>query len=167
MNNGDSNNKCISKVRATTTLWNVITQLLMNTSTIQPRLGVLSTWAGGSKRWTFSVLNGGQSWLYRLYCPLCGSRRIDTWHIVYLSNKDPCPTILIQCPTGTMDSDGNSQVSASKKWLALAELTCKWQLKRVNSRTFHRCLWVPMGHFKMYLNLTFMNWYCRTGILIR
>ena len=22
------------------------------------------------------------------------SRRIDTWHIVYLSNKDPCPKIL-------------------------------------------------------------------------
>ena len=26
--------------------------------------------------------------------PLCVSRRIDTWHIVYLSNKDPCPKIL-------------------------------------------------------------------------
>ena len=23
------------------------------------------------------------------------SRRIDTWHIVYLSNKDPCPKILV------------------------------------------------------------------------
>ena len=38
---------------------------------------------------------GGQSWLYRLYYPLCVSRRIDTWQIVYLSNKDPCPTISI------------------------------------------------------------------------
>ena len=36
-----------------------------------------------------------------------------------------------------MDSDGNSQVSPSKKWLALAELTCNWQLKRGNSRKFH------------------------------
>ena len=25
---------------------------------------------------------------------LCVSRKIDTWHIVYLSNKDPCPKIL-------------------------------------------------------------------------
>ena len=33
----------------------------------------------------------------------------------------------------------NSQVSASKKWLTLAELTCNWQLKLVNSRKFHRC----------------------------
>ena len=24
--------------------------------------------------------------------PLCLSRRIDTWQIVYLSYKDPCPT---------------------------------------------------------------------------
>ena len=27
--------------------------------------------------------------------PLCVSRRIDTWQIVYLSYKDPCPTISI------------------------------------------------------------------------
>ena len=39
--------------------------------------------------------------------------------------------------SGTMDSDGNSQVSPSKKWLALAELTCNWQLKRGNSCKFH------------------------------
>ena len=26
---------------------------------------------------------------------VCVSRRIDTWHIVYLSNKDPCPKILV------------------------------------------------------------------------
>ena len=65
----------------------------------------------------------------------CVSRRIDTWHIVYLSNKDPCPKILVHkseikvpyCHTGSMDSDGNSRVSASKKWLALAELPCNWQ----------------------------------------
>ena len=25
--------------------------------------------------------------------PLCVSFRNDTWQIVYLSNKDPCPTI--------------------------------------------------------------------------
>ena len=50
-----------------------------------------------------------------------------------------------------MDSDGNSQVSASKKWLALAELTCNWQLKRVNSRKFHGA-----RETLMYLNLTFI-----------
>ena len=32
-------------------------------------------------------------WLYRLYYPVCISHRIDTWQIVYLSNKDPCPKI--------------------------------------------------------------------------
>ena len=26
------------------------------------------------------------------------------------------------------------------------ELTCNWQLKLVNSRKFHRCPWVPVGH---------------------
>ena len=39
------------------------------------------------KRWTFSD--------NRLYYPLCVSHRIDTWQIVYLSSKDPCPTISI------------------------------------------------------------------------
>ena len=34
------------------------------------------------KRWTFVI--------FRLYYPLCVSRRVDTWHIVYLSYKDPC-----------------------------------------------------------------------------
>ena len=33
------------------------------------------------KRWTFVT--------FRLYYPLCVSRRVDTWHIVYLSYKDP------------------------------------------------------------------------------
>ena len=61
-----------------------------------------------------------------------------------------------------MDSDGNSLVSASKKWLALAELACHWQLKRGNSRKFHGARGILM-----YLNRTFMNLYCRTGILIR
>ena len=56
-----------------------------------------------------------------------------------------------------MASDGNSQVSVSKKWLALAELTCNWQLKRGNSRKFHGARGTLM-----YLNLTFMNLYCRT-----
>ena len=41
--------------------------------------------------WSFFHL----PWLYRLYYPLCVSRRIDTWQIVYLSNKDPCPKISI------------------------------------------------------------------------
>ena len=52
-----------------------------------------------------------------------------------------------------MDSDGNSQVSASKKWLALAELTYNWQLKLVNSIAVHGA----RATFYMYLNLTFMN----------
>ena len=52
---------------------------------------------GGSKRWTFSEAMDffRQSWLYRLYYLLCVSCIIDTWHIVYLSNKDPCPKILV------------------------------------------------------------------------
>ena len=32
---------------------------------------------------------------FRLYYPLCVSRRVDTWHIVYLSYKDPCPKISV------------------------------------------------------------------------
>ena len=55
---------------------------------------------GGPIRRTFSVNNrrtiGGQSWLYY---PLCVSRRIDTWQIVYLSYMDPCPTISIHKST--------------------------------------------------------------------
>ena len=58
---------------------------------------------------------------FRLYYPLCVSRRVDTWHIVYLSYKDPCPKISVHKseikvgPTlmsHAMDSDGtcaNSQ----------------------------------------------------------
>ena len=42
-----------------------------------------------------SLLRMREAILYRLYCPLCVSRRIDTWQIVYLSNKDPCPKISI------------------------------------------------------------------------
>ena len=49
-------------------------------------------------------------------------------------------------------SDGNAQVSASTNWLALAELTCNWQLKRGNSRKLHGA-----SGILMYLNLTFMN----------
>ena len=80
------------------------------------------------KRWTFVT--------FRLYYSLCVSRRVDTWHIVYLSYKDPCPKISVhkseikvqafKCHMGSMDSNGNSQVSASKKWLGLAELPCNW-----------------------------------------
>ena len=32
---------------------------------------------------------------FRLYYLLCVSRRVDTWHIVYLSYKDPCPKISV------------------------------------------------------------------------
>ena len=77
-------------------------------------------------------------WLYRLYYPLCVSRRIDTWQIVYLSNKDPCPKLSIHKSEikVTMDSDGNSQVSASTRWLTLAEPNL--QLAAVHDR--------PCGH---------------------
>ena len=57
-----------------------------------------------------------------------------------------CEQFTRPLPRAPMDSNGNSQVSAFKKWLALAELTCNWQLKLVNSRKFHRCPWVPVGH---------------------
>ena len=40
-----------------------------------------------------------------------------------------------------MDSDETCEVSASKKWLTLAALTCNWQLKLANFRKFHRCPW--------------------------
>ena len=42
-----------------------------------------------------SLLRMREAILYRLYYPLCESRRIDTWQIVYLSNKDHCPKISI------------------------------------------------------------------------
>ena len=50
-----------------------------------------------------------------------------------LINKEPCPKISIHNLSEIkvpyyIDSDGNSQVSASTKWLALAEPTCNWQL---------------------------------------
>ena len=48
---------------------------------------------------------------FRLYYPLCVSRRVDSWHIVYLSYKDPCPKI---------------SVHKSEIKLGLAELPCNW-----------------------------------------
>ena len=45
------------------------------------------------KRWTFVTLPSVLKLSIALLS-LCVSRRIDTWHIVYLSNKDPCPKIL-------------------------------------------------------------------------
>ena len=115
------------------------------------------------KRWTFVT--------FRLYYPLCVSRRVDTWHIVYLSYKDPCPKIsvhkseikvpfILKCHTGSMASDGNSQVSASKKFFGLAELPCNWLWIRASSIAVHAAR-VTLR----YLNLTFMNWYFRTGVL--
>ena len=53
--------------------------------------GVLYCLIGGRHRWTI----GRQFWLYHLYYPLCVSRRIDTWQVVYLSYKEPCPAISI------------------------------------------------------------------------
>ena len=47
---------------------------------------------GGSKRWTFSETMDIHD--FTVYYSLCVSRRIDTWHLVYLSNKDLCPKIL-------------------------------------------------------------------------
>ena len=49
----------------------------------------------------------------------------------------------LNIPWTPMDNDGtceNSQVSASKKWLILAALTCNWQVKLANFRKFHSCL---------------------------
>ena len=53
-------------------------------------LSLLYLWAGLSQKW-WTI--GGQYLLYRLYYLLCVSRWIDTWQIVYLSYKEPCPTI--------------------------------------------------------------------------
>ena len=62
------------------------------------------------KRWTIVTLPP-------VLIPLCVSRRIDTWQIVYLSYKDPCPTISIRkSEIHVPDSDGtcaNSQASAA------------------------------------------------------
>ena len=94
--------------------------------------------------------------VYRLYYPLCISHIIYTWQIVYLSNKDPCPKIAIhkseiKVPWTAMEIHKFQHL----KWLALAE---PWN-----------CPCVPVGHecTEMYLNLTFINLYLRTGILIR
>ena len=57
-------------------------------SPVRSSLGVVIIF----RPWTFFRL----PWLYRLYYPLCVSRRIDTWQIVYLSNKDPCPKISLK-----------------------------------------------------------------------
>ena len=81
-----------------------------------------------------------------LYYPLCVSRRIDTWHIVYLSNKDPCPKILahkseIKVPFkmshGNMDSDGNFSIQKVAR-----PRGTNLQLA-VNSHKFHRCPCCP------------------------
>ena len=51
---------------------------------------------GGHRRTSADI--GGQSADNRdftVYIIRCVSRRIDTWQIVYLSYKDPCPTIYI------------------------------------------------------------------------
>ena len=40
------------------------------------------------KRWTFVT--------FRLYYPLCVSRRVDTWHIVYLSYNLSTPVLKYQ-----------------------------------------------------------------------
>ena len=112
--------------------------------------------------------NGGQSadnrdFLYRLYYPLCVSRRIDTWQIVYLSyNYKPGSLTLsypvqyqfikvrlryiqFNVPRAPMDSDGtcpNSHVSAASCKLVPLGRATFWMLKLVN---FHRCPWCPWG----------------------
>ena len=49
--------------------------------------------SGGSKRWTFSeTMDIRDFTVCIIRC--VQSRRIDTWHIVYLSNTDRCPKIL-------------------------------------------------------------------------
>ena len=52
-------------------------------------------WVRDAKKFP-AAKNFPPPWLYRLYYPLYVSRRIDTWQIVYLPNKDPCPKISIR-----------------------------------------------------------------------
>ena len=46
-----------------------------------------------------------------------------------------------------MDSDENSQVSASKTWLTLAELPCNWLWIRANSIAVHAARVSLMGTY--------------------
>ena len=80
---------------------------------------------GWPKRRTFSEMvdNRRTILLYRLYYPLsvCVSRRIDTWQIVYLSHKEPCPTIsihkrYIHVPWPPMDNDGTTGKGARARF---------------------------------------------------
>ena len=85
--------------------------------------------------------------LARLYYPLWVSRRVDTWHIVYLSYKDPCPKISVhksEIKVPFKMSHGQHQhgqrwnlreFTASCKVVPLGRATF-WMLKLVN---FHRC----------------------------
>ena len=72
------------------------------------------------KRWTFSD--------NRLYYPLCVSRRIDTWQIVYLSSKDPCPTIhkieirYINIRRATWTAMELARIQLQGMWSAVAQL---------------------------------------------
>ena len=93
------------------------------------------------KRWTFVT--------FRLYYPLCVSRRVDTWHIVYLSFKDPCPNISVhksEIKVYILMSHGQHgqrwnlrEFTASCKVVPLGRATF-WMLKLVN---FHRCPCCP------------------------
>ena len=94
------------------------------------------------KRWTFSD--------NRLYYPLCVSRRIDTWQIVFLSSQDPCPTISIHKIEIKVQLISHGQhgqrwnlreFTASCRVVPLGRTTF-WMLKLVN---FHRCPCCPCG----------------------
>ena len=63
--------------------------------TVAHSIALLAGDTGRSYTTDFPGEQSADPWLYRLYYPLCVSCRIDTWQIVYLSYKEPCPTISI------------------------------------------------------------------------
>ena len=103
-----------------------------------------------SKRWTFSeTMDIRDFTVCIIRCSLCVSRRIDTWHIVYLSNKDPCPKILAhksEIKVGTLMSHRQH----GQRWKFTSFSIQKVARPRgtnlqlaVNSRKFHRCPCCP------------------------
>ena len=71
------------------------------------------------KRWTFVT--------FRLYYPLHVSRRVDTWHIVYLSYKDPCPKISVH----------KSEIKVRAAWTVMELARIHSQLQGSSARPSH------------------------------
>ena len=94
------------------------------------------------KRWTFVT--------FRLYYPLCVSRRVDTWHIVYLSYKDPCPKISVYKSEIKVGPTLMSHGQHGQRWKftsfsiqKVARPSGTTLQLAVNSRKFHRCPCCP------------------------